>query len=277
MANPRVIQAIGPVFEVSLYTAITCTAGNLLAHNGTGWVLADPSTPATLSAKGVAMDTQSTAAGKVRVCREVLIRDEDSAAYTINARQYLGNTAGSISATAPSTDGDLIQVVGTALSANEIHVKIKPPRLEYVFLPRDQLDTSSEPGLGAADAGWAGANLTGAETAYLSPYRVPDNSIGLVSALLLFDSKNASAVGVAVTVVGGYLGASNVGDLGNTIAAADMVETDGDNQMLSMDISTCLDAGLFTNGRIFQVYINSTSITGDAVFLGGQIVYLAVD
>ena len=277
MADPRVIQAIGPVFEVTLYTGITCVAGNLLAHNGTGWVLADPSTPATLSAKAVAMDTQTTAAGKVRACREVVIRDEDAAAYTINARYYLGDTAGSISATAPSTDGDLIQVVGVALSANELHVKIKPPRLEYAYLTRDTYDGTGEPGLGVTDAGWAGPGIDGAEAVYTQPFRVPENCIGLVEARLVYDSVNASAATLDVTVVGAYAGASNVQDTGSAIADGDFDQADTNDIILTLDISTVLDAGLFTPGRIFQIFMDADAITGEAVFLGGYLVYQVVD
>ena len=276
MADPKVVTAVGPVFEVTLYTGVSCAAGNLLAHNGTGWVLADPSTPATLSAKAVALYAAG-AAGKVLACREVMIEDEDTSAYTQSARQYLGNTAGSISQTCPSTDGDLIQVVGTAVTTNLLHIVIGVPEIKYKYLTRDQLDTSGHPGIGQADSGWAGALCTSTESCYMTPFRVPDNCIALVSAELVWNSINASAADIDVTVVGGYLDASNVQDTGTPITAGDWDQTDADNILLSMDISTVLDAGLFTPGRIFQVFLDPDGCTNDAQVLGMALSYLCVD
>ena len=276
MADPKAVMAIGPTFEVTLYTGVSCAAGNLLAHNGTGWVLADPSTPATLSAKAVAL--YAAAAGdKVLACREVMIEDEDTSAYTQNARQYLGNTAGSISETAPSTDGDLIQVVGTAITTNLIHVVIEPPRLEYAYLARDDYDGTAQLGAGLADSGWAGPQVDGAEACYVQPFRVPENCIGLVEAKLAMNSISATGGDLDVDVVGAYAGASNVQDLGTSFDAGDWAQDDADDIIYTCDISTVLDEGLFTPGRIFQVLFDSDAPAGgDYTFLGCFLSYLCV-
>ena len=276
MTAPKVVQAIGPVWEVTLYTAISCQAGDLLAHNGTGWVLADPSTPLTLSAKAVALNAAGPAE-KVLVCKEVMIEDVDLNAYTQNARQYLGNTAGSISETAPSTDGDLIQVVGVAVTTNLIHVLIEPPHLEYAYLARDDYDGTNEAGAGLADAGWAGAQVDGAEAAMVQPFRVPENCIGLVEARLAMNSIAATGGDLDVDVVGAYAGASNVQDLGTSFDAGDWEQTDADNIIYTCDISTVLDEGLFTPGRIFQVLFDSDAPgAGAYTFLGCYLTYLCV-
>jgi len=275
--EPKVI-AVGPVFEVTLYTAITCRAGNLLAHNGTGWVLADANTPATLSAKAIATHHQPSAAGKVAVCREAYIQDDD-APYTMNAFQYLSATAGAITETKPAADGDLWQVVGVALSTSLIHVKINPPHLVYTTIGVCELDTTAEAGLGVADSGWAGPSPDGnGETANCAPFRVPKNCVALDSARLFFDSVNASALTLAVTSVYAYAGASNVQGTG-TATATDWEQEDTDNIIYSVTIKagTALDATAVTPGRLIQLHLVATGITGDAVFLGGEAVFQCVD
>lgn len=277
--DPKVI-AVGPVFEVTLYTAITCMAGNLLAHNGTGWVLADANTPATLSAKAIACDTQTTAAGKVRVTREAFVED-DPATYTQNSLLYLSATPGAMTHTAPTTDGDLHQVVGVALSTGLAHVKINPPYLQYMSVAPSAYDTTGEPGLGVTDAGWAGPSpdAEDGEIVFTQPFRVPKNCVALNAARLFFNSTAASVLVAAITSVGAYKGASNVQVTG-TATATDWEQDDADNIIYSVEIKTgtALDATMVTPGRIIQIKATMTTLTaGDALFLGGELVFQCVD
>ena len=279
MADPHVI-AIGPSFEVTLYTAITCVAGNLLAHNGTGWVLADANTPATLSAKAIAIQTQSEAAGKVNVCREALVEDLD-APWTQNSLLYLSATAGAMTHTAPTTDGDLIQVVGVALSTSLAHVKINPPKLVYMSIAPSAYDTTGEPGLGVTDAGWAGPSpdSSDGETVFTQPFRVPRNCVALDQARLFFNSTGGTVLAAVFTSVGAYKGASNVQVTG-TATATDWEQDDTDNIIYSVEIKTgtALDATMVTPGRIIQLLATMTTMTaGDALFLGGELVFQCVD
>lgn len=268
MANPVLSQLVDPAITIQASAAVVI--GDLVGLNTSSqWVLADASTPSMYAQfVAVADGVQADQFYEVSVSKRAYFTDADFP-YTAGDRQYLSATAGAHTATRPTTGGDLIQIVGKAVSTNLVYFDIKSPTLVNAYVPRDILDTSSEPGLGTADAGWAAAQLTAVETAYTSPFRVPHNCCsGALKAKLVFDSVNASAGDLDVTVVGAYDGASNVQDTGTAITAGDWEQADTDNIMLTMDISSCLDAGLFTPGRTFQVFLDPDGITGAAQFLG---------
>jgi len=273
MADPALNQLVDAA--VTVRSTVACSIGDLLAINSSGvWVAADAST-ASLFAQGVCVTdgVQSDQIYEVSISKRAYISDADIP-YTMNARQYLSATAAGHTETRPTTDGDLIQIVGRAISTSIVYFDIKSAWLENAYVPRDLLDTSSEPGIGTADAGWAAAQLTAVETAYTSPFRVPHNCCSaILKANLVFDSINASAGDLDITVVGAYDGASNVQDTGTAIEAGDWAQTDADNIMLSVDISTVLDTGLWTPGRTFQVYLNPGGITGAAGFIGMWLEY----
>lgn len=273
MADPALNQLVDAA--VSIQSTVACSIGDLLAINSSGnWVAADAST-ASLFAQGVCVSdgVQSDQIYEVDISKRAYISDADIP-YTKNARQYLSATALGHTETRPTTDGDLIQIVGRAISTSIVYFDIKSPWLENAYVPRDPLDTTSEPGLGAADAGWAGATMTAVETAYTSPFRVPHNCCSaILYAKLVFDSINASAGDIDVTVVGAYDGASNVQDTGTGITAGDWEQADTDDIILTVDVSSCLDTGLWTPGRTFQLFIDPDGITAEAHFLGMWLEY----
>jgi len=274
MANPVVNQLVDAA--ITIESTVSCSIGDLMAVNSSGlWVKAIATTP-SLYAQGVCVTdgALSDQMYQVTISRRAYISDADFP-YTTNARQYLSETAGAHTATRAATNGSLVQVVGRALSSALTYFDIRSPRLVNTYLKRDPLDTSGEPGLGAADAGWAGASLTGAtEAIYVSPFRVPHNCCSaILKANLVWDSINASAADIDVTVVGAYDGASNVQDTGTTITAGDWAQTDADNIILTMDVSTVLDTGLWTPGRTFQVFVDPDGCTNDAHFLGMWLEY----
>ena len=162
----------------------------------------------------------------------------------------------------------MIQVVGRALDTSRLLIDIGSPKEYEIFLSPDNLDTSSEPGLGTADAGWAGPQLTGTETMYFKG-RLPSGLVGSISAAeIVLDSINASAGDIDVTVVAANDGASNVEDTGTKITAGDWTQTDADNIILTMDISACFDAGFYVAGRSFCVYVDPDGITGAVNVIG---------
>ena len=95
------------------------TAFNLVCiHSVTGEVIpADASAVATARAIGMAMaDIANDGTGTVLL--QGFIRDDTYNFTTIGAPLYLSETAGAITATAPTTDGAFVQVVGVALTAD---------------------------------------------------------------------------------------------------------------------------------------------------------------
>ncbi|KKM06576.1 hypothetical protein LCGC14_1742610 [marine sediment metagenome] len=273
-------MAVEPVIETAERQALatlngTVNRGNLLAHNGTGWVKADASDAATnLYAQWVALEGGVT--GQViRVCKTVVLRDTD-APYTANAIQYVSGTAGAITETRPAVAADVIQVVGRALDTESIFVDIKAPWELEEFIRPDTLDTSSEPGLGTSDAGWPGPSLTGTETAFFKG-RFPSNIVGAVlEASIKMDSIDAQAGDIDVTVVGAYDGASNVQDTGTAITAGDWDQTDTDNIILTLDVSDTLDAAFYTPARNWAMFIDPDVLTNHALFIGLNMRYLVV-
>ena len=274
MADPVLNQLVDAA--ITIPSTVSCSIGDPMAINSSGaWVKADASDP-SLYAQGVCVTDgkQADQIYQVDISKRAYISDADFP-YTMNARQYLSETAGAHTETRPTTAGALIQVLGRAVATNIVYFDIKSPRLENAYVGVSAYDTTAEPGLGVTDAGWAGPGIDGAgELVMTQPWRVPHNCCsGALVADLVFDSVNASAADIDVTVVGGYDGASNVQDTGTGITAGDFDQADTDNIILTMDITTVLDSGLFTPGRTFQVLVDADGMTGEAVFLGMHLEY----
>jgi len=265
-------MAVEPIIETAVQeTKLTLNGavlrGNLLAHNGTNWVAA-AATDATTSlyAQYIALEGGASGA-EIRACRGVELSDAD-APWTANGTIYVSGTAGAFTQTRPATAGDVIQIVGRAISTSQASLFIERPRVVEWFLSPDNLDTSSEPGLGTADAGWPGPQITGTETFYFKG-RFPSNIVGSIEAAnIVYDSVNASAGDIDITVVGGYDGASNVQDTGTAITAGDWSQTDTDNIILTQDISAALDAGFYTPSRNWAIYVDPDGVTGAVMVLG---------
>lgn len=257
-------------------SGLTCKAasvikrGNLIGYSS-GWVLADVNAAASgVYAQGIALndaDGNDAARAEFAMARIATIYDAD-APFTANTPQYASGTAGALTETSPATAGDVIQVVGRSYDTYSAFIHIAPPRLWETFLSPDNLDTSSEPGLGTADAGWAGPQLTLVETMYFKG-RLPHGLVdSVVTAKIILDSINASAGDIDTTIVAAYDGASNVEDTGTAITAGDWAQTDADNIILTVDISANFDAGLWLPGRSFCVYVDPDGITGAVNVIG---------
>lgn len=243
--------------------------GDLLGHDGTGWVKADASTASKIFAQYIALEP-AIGEKELRVCRKATFLST-TAIYTANTPQYLSGTGGATTETRPATDNDVIQAVGRSIDTYRARIELRAPVEFEMFLSPDNLDTSSEPGLGVADAGWAGPQLTGTETIYFKGF-IPYGVVGdIAEAVILADSVNASAGDIDVSIVAAHQGASNVEDTGTAITAGDWTQVDTDNIIVGVDISACFDSGLWLPGMVFCVYVDPDGITGAANIIGLRI------
>ena len=81
---------------------------------------ADASATGTMPAVGLNYTSTKSAGDTTRILIQGIARD-DSWAWTPGGRLYVSETAGDLTQTAPSDDGDFIQVVGIALTADSIY------------------------------------------------------------------------------------------------------------------------------------------------------------
>jgi len=246
----------------------TAAQGDLLAHDGTGWVKADADAAAYLYAQWIAMEA-GVSGGEIQACKKCTLFDDD-APYTADAAYYASGTAGAITATRPATDGDLVQVVGRGVSTKRAALEILDPKEFELFLQpfyHTALGGGAEYN-GAADAGWGGPQVDNAGEVVAFNGRLPSGLIGSIAAArLVFDSINASAFDNDVTLVGAYDGASNVQDTGTAIIAGDWNE-DADNKLLYQNVAACFDADFYKPGRNFCLTMDPDGITNDAVVVG---------
>ena len=257
MADPYVRHA-QDVFSATIgSTAVT--AGDIVYFDGTDWELADASAHTTF---GEAIAVNTYASGDVGVlCTGGVLVDTD-APYTQGAAMYLSETAGAITATIPTTNAALKQVVGFAISTSTVRVNVRIPSYQNQFFPVSAYDTSGEPGLGVVTDGWPGPGLDGAsETAYIVG-RFPDNFVELEMARIVTSNTASSAVDYDFTVAAGYDNASNAQATGTAITASTSEPTPADNLLVTFDVSAALDSGLPGPGRNFSILIDPDGVGG---------------
>jgi hypothetical protein len=272
MSYPVVVEDAEKLATLTL--AATVNPGDLLGYNS-GWVLADSTVSTIYYAQWIALE-HGVSGQRIKVAKRAVLYDQD-APYTAASLLYLSGTAGGVTHTRPTTDGDLRQVVGIAIDTYRAEIEIKPVQQVEVFISPDTLDTTGEPGLGAADAGWAGPQVDGAGETFYFKGRIPENVVGsIVAAKVLFNSINASAFDCDFSIVGAYDGASNVQDTGTAITAGDWEQADTDNIIYTVDVSALFDAGFFLPGRAFCVLGDPDGITADATVVGLYMTYNVV-
>lgn len=89
------------------------------------WQKADANGSGTYPARGIAVST-GTASNPVTVLEDGVFRDDGGTAWTPGGTIYLSTTAGGLTQTAPSTTADKVQVIGFALSAHVVRLRISP-------------------------------------------------------------------------------------------------------------------------------------------------------
>ena len=257
-SDPEIVQA------QNLFTGLVGSTdllpGDMVYFDGTDWEKADASLHTTFAEAIVVNGVSSGEQGAF--CTSGVIVDID-APYTQGAAYYVSETAGAITATIPTTNAAVRQVVGFALSTSEVHAEIRIPTYESHWFEVAAKDSTAEPGLGVITDGWPGPGIdAAAETVYIIG-RLPENFVELELALIVTSNTAASALDYDFTVAAGYDGASNAQDTGTAITAADV---DGgspaDSLLETFDISAMLDAGLVGPGRNFSVFIDPDGVGG---------------
>ena len=189
-ASDPYLAIAGEVFTGTIGST-DVTAGAVVYFDGTDWELADASLHTTF---GEAVATHAYAAGEVGTfCTSGILVDID-APYTQGASYYLSETAGELTATIPTTNAAIRQVVGFALSTSQVRLNVLNPRLSEQFFAPAAKDGTAEPGLGVITDGWAGPGVdAAAETVYVVG-RFPLNFTELEQARMVTSSSAGSAV-----------------------------------------------------------------------------------
>lgn len=93
-------------------------------NSSSQWVLADANGSGTYPCRGLAVATVATG-NATMVIEDGVVRN-DAWTWTPGGTIYLSTTAGGLTQTAPSTTGDKVQVIGYAIDADTMRVKISP-------------------------------------------------------------------------------------------------------------------------------------------------------
>lgn len=271
MASDIVLtNKVGLIGPLTAKTDQIWRRGTIIGYSS-GWVRADADAAANIYGQLISLtdaDGNDPGNNQFMACRSCDIFDVD-APFTAATAQYLSGTAGGYTETRPAVDGDLIQVVGWSYDTSHAFLKMNAPVEFEIFLSPDALDTTGEPGIGTADAGWPGPQMDAAGEEIYFKGRLPSGIVGAITeAVIIYDSVNASGYDTDITVVGAYDGASNVEDTGTAITAADFVQADTDNILLTLDVSAAFDAGFYKPGRNFAVLDDVDAITGDVLVVG---------
>jgi len=262
MASEVTIQYAERIADLTLHGLVI--KGNVVAHDGTGWVQADASDAATnLYAQYIAM--QSGKSGNViKGCKSCVLYDAD-APYTANATAYVSATPGAITHTRPATNGDVIQVIGRGISTTELKVDIENPREveEVLFSVCNGQGTAGIYEIPIADTvtkEWAGANADAAANAAVFVGRMPSGMVGApLAADLSVNTQLATALAINVAYVAAYNEASNVGDAGVPQTGLTSATATADNTIHRVDIKAGMDADFAKAGINFGVSINPTA------------------
>ena len=274
MASDVIITNAEGITKVTL--AGTVAKGEPVAHNGTNWVQADASDAATnLYAQYIAMDA-GISGKEIQVCKGCSLYDPD-APYTANYPLYVSATAGELTHTRPTTNADVIQIVGRAVSTYRARVDIKAPHELEMFIPVSAYDTTGEPGLGIVDSPvWVGPGLdTTGEDVYFTS-RFPSNVLTVDMARVMYNSVGETASTISAALLVAADGATNTGDAGTAHTAALPTGT-ADNIICYSDISAMFDADALKAGYNFTVAVTqAAAAAGDLQVLGLYMRYTVV-
>jgi hypothetical protein len=255
----------------------TVKRGDVLAHNGTGWVQADASDAVTnLYAQYVAMEGGES--GEIIPgCKSCVLVDAD-APYAANGTVYVSETAGAITNTRPTVSGSVIQVIGRCADTSTCQIDIEPPKeIEQYLYSVLNLQNGGAHEAHVADGAtdeWAGADVDAAAVGAVFVGRFPSGLVGgPLAAALICNTQASTALDIDVTYVAAFDGAANTGDAGSTQTALTSASV-GDNVIASVDISDGMDADYIKAGRNFGVSIDPDG--GDFIPLFLYMRYLVV-
>jgi hypothetical protein len=271
MADPYVRQARGKFVATIGSTGVT--AGDMMYFDGTDWELADADDNSKF-AEAIAINSYDSGENGV-LCTDGIIVDTD-APYTQGSAYYLSETAGAVTATRPTTENSLTQVVGFGVSTSELRAEISPPRELSMWVPLPIAVGSAA--LTAPNGDWGGISMTANADAVHGMGLFPNNCVSFVAAFMWHYNEDTLATG-GVTV---DVSAGKSSDTGTT--ATDGITDTGLTVATGSDIgkltvSGAFDAaGIVEAGNHFTVDIAKASETGGDDFRvnGVEVVVLVV-
>lgn len=253
MAAPYIAEMVGPI--AILIGSTDVVAGDILYHDGTDWELADAD---DLTKFGELIAAESFSSGENGVgCMGGVLVDVD-APFTQGQSMYLSATAGAITGTRPTGAENLAQIIGFAVSTEEVKMWIPPLHEE---------STSHSPmtdGTAVYDqnADWTGVLLGGTSEAAGYTFMVPQNMVERVIEYLWWtvgpSSPALDASDTYTIDVSGGIDDETTTATEDGLGAAAL--TVADNDLNRADVSLAFDGtGLIAPGNIVGVDIDKAA------------------
>lgn len=274
MADPYVRQAKGVFTGTVGSTAVK--AGDAVYFDTTDWELADASQNSTY-AEAIAINGYNS--GDVGAfCRSCILVDIDSGAYTQGDQYYLSETAGAITVTRPTTVASLRQLLGFALSTNELYIDIPPVRehpLFYNFVSNQDEAAGSQ-----VDSGnYIAAHMNADDEDVGATFAVPDNAVGLeiVQLYTLFEAVTG-ATDFDITVSAAADGEQHDFTTQDSTLASQVASGATADEIHRISVSTAFDAaGILESDNIIGFHaVYDGGQTDVGTVLGLQFVWLVV-
>jgi len=225
--------------------------------DGTDWELADADDE-TKYAEAIAM--HDYAIGDVGAfCRSCIIKDIDASTYTQGDQYFLSETAGAIpTATRPTTDTALKQVLGFGLSTTELYIDIPPVREETLWVDVPYAEGSAAVTI---DGDWGGLSMTADADAAHGTQMFPENTVGIEIAYCWGYNEDLLATGnITFDVSAGVSDESGTGVTDGKASTAVAILTADD--LWRADVTTAFDLdGIVEPGNHFGVDIAKASET----------------
>ena len=103
----------------------------VVLNSSSAWILSNATnTTAAISMLGIALESKSS--GTINISLPGSIVRDDSWSWTPGALLYLAASGGAITATAPSGSGNVIRVVGYAITATTIYFYPEPGYMTHI-------------------------------------------------------------------------------------------------------------------------------------------------
>ena len=273
MADPQMRQTRNNFNGLIGSTAVV--AGDALYFDGTDWELADADDNTKFAE---AFATNSYSSGEVgTLCTAGIIVDID-APYTQGDEQYLSTTAGDITATRPTGANNLVQVLGFALSTDEVHVEVHMPREVVVQWVQTNEDSAA---VYDKDGDFIGTVLQDATNGIVGfGFEVPQNVMEHKFSRLwwcgtgtVLDASDTYTIDVSAGVDDETTSATTDG-----ITAAAL--TVAANDLANADVSAAFDAaGIIEPGNVIGIAVAKAAEGTDGddpIILGGASYFLVV-
>lgn len=254
----------GVVFPVTLNG--TVTKGDLIGHNGTGFVAADADSVQHASAVALAAGVSGDV---IMATSEALVQ---TTGLTANQSVYLHTTAGAITPTRPTTDAGLRQPVGYAISTTLARVSMKITERAVPLIT-----TGATSAYAVLDSGDFGGPTLDAQNETLSLISVvPENAVSLVIAkLYLAAEATGGTPTMDITVSSAIDGAQWDAVVADATLVNQVREGAAADEMQVTDVTTGFDAtNIIRPGAILGVKCLQDDAGTDISFVfGGVLIY----